>query len=601
MSLWGGHKTPPLVHIMKIRNVSFSLLHNNNVIWSGDWRIPEYSFDEINVLKTEFINKFDTSYKDVISSLGIPTDIYEWISSKTGIPYSKCWYVQSQTDANQIDTLKNFFPIADFNDNVYLRVTSETPDVIGTFYNKLNNIIIKSGESIYNVGSLEFLNPNVKGSGYDCRVVITNNSNITMESEVFAPGESNNNNSAGIFVPYRIVNDNGDVIGCGVHEINTRSGTPSKNFITNANSLFNVHTYTSSDLNIPYVQFFSGDYPSIDPTDKDPYKDGGESGTGGGTGNFDGTSENIEVPELPSLSAVDTGFITLFNPSAGELKNLANYMWGDVFDISTWKKIFADPMDAILGLSIVPVNVPSAGSANVTIGNISTGISMTKASSQYVSVDCGTINVNEYWGAYLDYSPYTKAEIYLPFVGTHPVTIDDIMGKPVHVVYHVDVLSGACCAYVQCGGSVLYSFVGQCSCSIPVTANDWTNVINGALSIAGSIGTMVATGGATAPMAVTNITSTAVNSLKPDVEKSGSMGGMGGMLGVQKPYIILTRPRQALPARQNSFTGYPSFITKTLSHCSGYTEVESIHLENVPATQNELDEITELLKSGVII
>jgi hypothetical protein len=334
----------------------------------------------------------------------------------------------------------------------------------------------------------------------------------------------------------------------------------------------------------------------------DPYENGGgESGTGGGTGNFDGTSEDIDIPGLPSFSAVDTGFITLFNPSAGELKNLASYLWGDLFDISTWKKIFADPMDAILGLSIVPVNVPSAGAAPVTIGNISTGISMTKASSQYVSIDCGTINVNEYWGAYLDYSPYTKAEIYLPFIGTHPVTIDDIMGKPVHVVYHVDVLSGACCAYVQCGGTVLYSFVGQCSCSIPVSANDWTNVINGTLSIAGSIGTMVATGGATAPMAVANIASTAVNSLKPDVEKSGSMGGMGGMLGVQKPYIILTRPRQAVPARQNTFTGYPSFITKTLSDCSGYTEVESIHLENVSATQNELNEITELLKSGVII
>lgn len=344
---------------------------------------------------------------------------------------------------------------------------------------------------------------------------------------------------------------------------------------------------------------WNGNTPFEPPID--PYDKGGESGTGGGTGNFDGTSEDISIPDLPSLSAVDTGFITLFNPSAGELKNLASYLWGDVFDISTWKKIFADPMDAILGLSIVPVNVPSAGSANVNIGNISTGLSMTKASSQYVSVDCGTINVNEYWGAYLDYSPYTKAEIYLPFIGAHPVTIDDIMGKPVHVVYHIDVLSGACCAYVQCGGTVLYSFVGQCSCSIPITANDWTNVINGALSIAGSIGTMVATGGATAPMAVTNIASTAVNSFKPDVEKSGSMGGMGGMLGVQKPYIILTRPRQAVPARQNTFTGYPSFITKTLSECSGYTEVESIHLENVPATQNEIDEITELLKSGVII
>lgn len=359
--------------------------------------------------------------------------------------------------------------------------------------------------------------------------------------------------------------------------------------------------YVSSGVWQAFAVFCAREISFETQEDTDPYGPGGGSGTGGGTGNFDGTSEDINIPNLPTLSAVDTGFISLFNPTAGELKNLANYLWGDVFDISTWKKIFANPMDAILGLSIVPVNVPSSGSSAVTIGNISTGVSMTKASSQYVSVDCGTINVNEYWGAYLDYSPYTQAEIYLPFIGIHPLTIDDIMGKPVHVVYHIDILSGACCAYVKCGGSVLYSFVGQCSCSIPITANDWTNVINGALSIAGAIGSMVASGGATAPMAISSMASTAVNSLKPNVEKSGSMGGMGGMLGVQKPYIILTRPKQALPAKQNMFTGYPSYITKKLSDCSGYTEVESIHLENVPATDNELTEITDLLKSGVII
>ena len=112
---------------------------------------------------------------------------------------------------------------------------------------------------------------------------------------------------------------------------------------------------------------------------------------------------------------------------------------------------------------------------------------------------------------------------------------------------------------------------------------------------------MVATGGASAPMAIPGMAATATNSLKPTVEKSGAMGGMGGMLAVQNPYIILTRPKQAIPAYQNTFTGYPSFITKTLSECSGYTEVESIHLENVPATDGELQEINDLLKSGVII
>lgn len=350
-----------------------------------------------------------------------------------------------------------------------------------------------------------------------------------------------------------------------------------------------------NSFNANYLAIMEG---SIVPAD--PYGEGGTSGTGGGTGTFSGTGDAIAIPSLPTLSAVDAGFITLFNPSIAQLGTLASYMWSGLFDIDGWRKIFADPMNAILGLSIVPVNVPSGGAKEVKVGNISTGVMMTVAGSQYVSVDCGTIDVKEYWGAYLDYDPYTKAEIYLPYIGTHALAVDDIMGKSVHVVYHVDVLSGACCAYVQCGGTVLYTFIGQCSSSIPITGDNWTNVINGAISIAGSIGSMVATGGASAPMEIGNIASTAINTMKPSVEKSGAMGGTGGMMGVQTPYLILTRPRQALPARQNTFTGYPSFITEKLSTLSGYTEVFKIHLENVPATEQELSEIETLLKSGVI-
>lgn len=359
------------------------------------------------------------------------------------------------------------------------------------------------------------------------------------------------------------------------------------------------YTYYPQYLN-EFHDFFKGISPMY--VDSDPFAGGAGSSstTGGGTGDFDLSSDAVDIPGLPTLSAVNAGFITLFNPTVKQLSDLASYMWSDLFDVATFKKIFADPMQAILGLSIVPVSVPNGGERVVTVGNISTGISMTTASSQYVKVDCGTINVNEYWGAYLDYEPFTKAEIYLPYIGIHPLSVDDIMGKPVHVVYHVDILSGACCAYVKCGDSILYSFLGQCASSIPVTGNDWTNVINGVLNIAGSVGSMVATGGATAPTGISTIASTAVNSLKPTVEKSGAMGGTGGMLGVQTPYIILTRPRQAVPSSQNVFTGYPSFITTKLGDLSGYTEVYKIHLENIGATEDELNEIESLLKSGVI-
>lgn len=325
------------------------------------------------------------------------------------------------------------------------------------------------------------------------------------------------------------------------------------------------------------------------------------SGDGGGTGDFDNTSDSIDFPSLPIVSATQTGFLTLFNPTLAQLQNLATFMWTNpLFDVSAWKKIFADPMDAILGLTIIPVNVPSGAALNVSVGNIQTDVYMTRATAQYVEVDCGALNVNEYWGAYLDYAPYTKAEIYLPYCGTHAIDVDEIMGKTVAVKYHVDILSGACCAYVKCGESVLYTFVGQCGSSIPISGGDWTNMINGLISAATSIGTMVASGGSTAPTTISGLASTAINTMKPAIEKSGSITGAGGLLALQKPYIVLSRPRQALAAGQNNFIGYPSFTTVPLSTLSGYTEIEKIHLENVTATDAELSEIETLLKSGVI-
>ena len=86
------------------------------------------------------------------------------------------------------------------------------------------------------------------------------------------------------------------------------------------------------------------------PPPSDPYSEGGESDTGGGTGNFDGTSVDIDFASLPTLSAVDTGFISLYNPTLAQLQSLANYMWSDLFDLDTFKKLFGDPMQAILGL-----------------------------------------------------------------------------------------------------------------------------------------------------------------------------------------------------------------------------------------------------------
>ena len=340
----------------------------------------------------------------------------------------------------------------------------------------------------------------------------------------------------------------------------------------------------------------------IDPSITDPYETGGgESGPGGGTGTFSETGDTIGIPGLPTLSAVDTGFITLFNPSAAQVKALANYMWSSSFDLATFKNIVANPIDCILGLTIVPVSPSSAGNKTVTVGNIPTDVTLPYLSSQYVEVDCGTLNVQEFWGSYLDYSPYTKMSLYLPYIGIIPLDIDDVMNASISIKYHVDVLSGACVAYVLCNGTQLYTYVGQCSSNVPITSNDFTNTVNGILGIAGALGKLSADGGASAPTAISEVAANAINALKPNIQKSGAMSGTGGLMGVQTPYLICQRPRQSVPHNQNAYTGYPANITAKLSDLSGYTEVESIHLDGLSATQEEQQEIMDLLTSGVII
>lgn len=351
-----------------------------------------------------------------------------------------------------------------------------------------------------------------------------------------------------------------------------------------------------------YATFFNditGRYLEND----DPYNLGGSSAPGGGGGAQSDTSDVIDFPSLPTLSAVGTGFITLYNPSLSQLLTLSNYMWNsDPTTIDFWKKIVANPMDLILGLNIIPVAVPNSGAKDVVIGAVDTEILMTYTDTQYVEVDCGTINIPEFWGAYLDYSPYTKIEIYLPYCGTHPIIADEIVGKSISVRYHVDILSGACVAYVKCGNSVLYEFAGNCSAQIPVTSNQFGDMVRSAISIASAIGSMVATDGATAPLAISSIASASTNStaLKPNVEKSGAVGGMAGQLGIQKPYLIITRPKVCVPDRQNKYIGYPTYTTVVLSELEGYNEISAIHIEGVPATESEISELENILKTGVI-
>ena len=381
----------------------------------------------------------------------------------------------------------------------------------------------------------------------------------------------------------------------------------------NAVVFSDVDIYGLGSYNTFFGDRYTPDYAQNVADPENPYGEPGTSNVGGGDGSY-GDPDEVDptaVPDLPTISASSTGFITIYNPSSANLSALGSFLWSNMFDINTFKKLYADPMDCIISLGIVPCLPNSAGTQNIKFGNVDTGINCSVLSTQYAKVDCGSVNITKYVGSFMDYSPYVKVSLFLPYIGFIHLGTDDIMGGSINVTYHVDVLSGDCIAFItHSSKGVLYSYTGNCLTNVPVTAANYANSLrnyyeavtgiipstaNGAMSGGAAGAAAGAIGGALT--AASNI----VLNTKPDFQRSGSLGGSSGIMGVQKPFIIIERPNISVPNNVQNYMGQTSNITANLGGLSGYTIVEACHIENVPCTTEELSEIEALLKGGVIL
>ena len=360
-------------------------------------------------------------------------------------------------------------------------------------------------------------------------------------------------------------------------------------------------------------------------TGDNPYEEMGTTETGGGGGTMEIISTPVPLPSLPSPAMTDAGFFTVFVPTEENIRAFARWLWTtNAADERTWKRAVVTPMDLILGLNVFPFPISADGNGGIVLGGVATGITAPYTDTQFHRLDFGTVNIEEVWGAYLDYNPYTSIEIVLPYIGTRQLDVDEIMGKTIHLIYNIDIITGACVASISVPDysspteeTTLYQFLGNCALQIPVTSLQMVNIIRNATALVTSIGTFAATAGVsgahqspasirhdnTAHMAAGGGILASAASLvatKRQGERSGSVSSSAGFLSVQKPYLIIKRPNQAMPENQQHYTGYPSFITENMGDLEGYTEVEAIHLENIPCTDKELDEIEAALKNGVI-
>ena len=315
----------------------------------------------------------------------------------------------------------------------------------------------------------------------------------------------------------------------------------------------------------------------------------------------DGKNDDPTDPVyLPGVTA--SGMVSVYNPTKAQVVSFSSWLWtGNVFE--NMKKLLQDPMEAIIGMHIMYATPHTTSPSNIIVGWLDSGVAAKVVDKQYTSLDCGTIQIPEYYGDARDYEPYVQIHLYLPFVGIVSLKPNDVIGKSVNVTYGIDALTGTCLAMVTTtkGSSKIqcYTFPGNCAVQIPLTGGNYAQILRGVVSMAVGVAGSAATGN---PIGAVGGILTGAMSAHVDVAHSGTLGANAGAMGVKKPYVIITRKVAYDAASYNQFYGYPANKTVTLGACRGYTRVKSVHIESIPiATSDEKQQIEALLKQGVII
>lgn len=345
--------------------------------------------------------------------------------------------------------------------------------------------------------------------------------------------------------------------------------------------------------------------PVLIPTSPNPNpgNDGQDKGDDDNSRPDEGTPTPTPIPPMVDIGGSASALYTVYNPSKNNLNALGTYLWtSDI--LQQLVRIFTNnPMDAIISLHSIYCSPSLGANSNIKLGYLDagSGTNCPTVVSQFVSIDCGYVDIPEYFGDCRDYSPYTNITIFLPFIGFRTVKTEDIVAGRVNIKYNIDVLTGSCVAIVSVRkkgvSHTLYTFEGNCSMSLPLTGADHTRMIAGLTStVLGGVT------GAEVGALMGGLNAMASGSFKANIQRSGSFSGNAGAMSIKKPYIIVNRDYIYDAESYNELYGFPSNITTRIGECSGYNRVKSVHVDSISnATKEEKDEIENILRSGFIL
>lgn len=314
----------------------------------------------------------------------------------------------------------------------------------------------------------------------------------------------------------------------------------------------------------------------------------------------------------PTLSNVNV-FNRSFAVNANTVKNLADFLWNA--DETKFQEIVKglalmgeNPMNGIIDLRLFPFNVALKNSdtraENIVIGRTDTGVSGIKLTEKVNSlIDLGECTFFTKFKNFLDYEPYTTAQLYIPYIGVVPVSTAEFMGRRISVKMIVDYTTGAGTAIVFKDDIPFIYRNGVVGVSIPMTGNDSAsyastvigNVVGGAVggvsSIAsGNVGGMVSSAEKLYSGFATGTNYQEASASSPSV----------ATWQPQHCYFIIDRPVLNVPSNYGRTVGYACEQTGKLSDFTGFTVVSNPEI-SFKCTDTEKTMLSQLLTSGVFV
>ena len=289
----------------------------------------------------------------------------------------------------------------------------------------------------------------------------------------------------------------------------------------------------------------------------------------------------------------------------------------------------------ILSVVALPINFPSVNNPfwneiiqrnNLLIGNdelsnifdIQTDIGKTGAIPMFCNAK---FTITGKYGSFLDYEPYTKYEIFLPYYGWLTLNSCDILNKNIYVAYLLQTDSSNGSVYVLTDDKVI--FTSTCSIGVQFAISTTNrerinrerdaNLINMTVGAWSGVGTMILGGFSKSPMAVGIGANKLVGSITSGITKcmtlmesaSSKIGdGVAGDWSPRKVRVRITYPEIGVDdlEKYSKYIGRPLQENYTLNELNGYTIVGGVHVENIGlATEKEKTEIEKTLRSGFIL